>query len=174
MDQTAEKIIIDVASQTLSSFFSEATKKVVQMIHKPKRNVTAVEPARDRRTHERRKGPIEFRLRKGIWYEFHRKTGLGETQLIDYFGSSLRDKLIEAAVIESDRFELRDLTTGSRMNAGTAVSMIVELAIQDWQRLPAELQHPCALTEAVARRLMANFSVKRFDRRDAAQTALAG
>jgi hypothetical protein len=170
MDQSAEKIMVEVASKGLATLVSETTKKVVEFVGKSKRKP---EPRGDRRTHERRKGPIDMRLRTGISFEFYRKTRIGETQFIEYWNSQLRDKLIEAAVVEAERYELRDRTSGYRVSSAMAVNSVIELACQDWKLLDERKRDAGALTEFVARRLMQNFDIQQHDRRNAMRGALA-
>lgn len=168
-----QQLSVEVPSETIktagTTVAAEVVKKVLNWI--PRKSKP--EPKRDRRNNERRQNSLDLRMRTGVWLEFHRKTGLGKSELIHPFGMKQRDDLTAAAVIEANRYELSDRSTGSPVRASAAVGQVLEAACAEWRKVPGPARTASVLTDALARQLLHAFNVRQPDRRESERKEVA-
>ncbi len=164
MDPTILKALFEAAIKGIGSLIAWLAKKIVWPGRKSR-------DGRERRRvpADRRVRGLEYRLRYGLWLQFHLKTDLGRTQLLGLSAQHLpaqqRSQLYDAAIAEAERYEFSTRGTATVLPSSAAVQSVLELACADWEALPRKQQFASALTDALADRLTRAFNIRMLDRR---------
>jgi hypothetical protein len=167
MDADISKTYIEVAGKVAESLAPGAVKKVLSWMSggkTPKATQTGDRQGPDARR-DRRVSGVQSRLRKGLWMEYHRKSGLGVDSVLHNITSQTRDHLFHALVTESQRYKFSDRNLGAALEPSTIAGPAVDVVLAKWKLQPKEERQAVLIVEEIADYLLANYNVSRIDRR---------
>jgi hypothetical protein len=123
----------------------------------------------ERRETDRREGPAErrvsgvaSRLRKGLWFEYHRKTEAGKFDILD---STVRTRqlLLEAFLPEVSRYEFSGHDSPRILAPSTILVTAIDAALERTGKLARRTA--IVVVEEVARYLVSHYNIAMIDRR---------
>ncbi|MEP7367383.1 MAG: hypothetical protein ABI972_29335 [Acidobacteriota bacterium] len=115
---------------------------------------------------DRRKSPIDQRVRTGIWLQYHRDTRSGEFDLLS-LNAHTRRRVHDAIWPEIVKYHFHDPQTGSAVPAQMALDTAMESVWKSKASLPnhAKQQQAVFVMEAIAVELVNRFKIATIDNR---------
>ena len=147
MDPEIGKVAVELTGKVAESAVPTLLEKVFGWRSSSKKvneNVTAINtrPSKPRGEWARRHGKkdrrvtnISQRLRKGFWFEYHRKTEAGKFDEI-HVSQKVREGLFAALVTEACKYKYFDRSAGSPVEPPVVVDLALEVILADWNKVP--------------------------------------
>jgi hypothetical protein len=154
--------IITIGSGVIDSI--DFIKKTVALFPKGKPHKARRKSDWDpQRVKDRRKSGVNLRLKTGIWFKFHFKTGYGKFQVLE---ASDPANLINAFIVEGENYEFSDRNSpDTLLMPATIADPAAEFACRKWLEHPHDKRYASVLTEEFGDYILSNYNVRMIDLR---------
>jgi hypothetical protein len=160
------KRVIEAGSEVVEAL--SLAKKTVAFLPKPKpekaRRRADWDPQRDT---NRRVSDVNLRLKRGIWFKFHFRTGYGKFEVLE---TSDAEHLMDAFRAEAVNYQFSDRTcTDSLLVPATIALPAADFACARWIECPREKRCASVLTDELGEYVLSHYNVRMIDRRQLPQ-----